>query len=122
MEILHKELSYAVMKLAFKVHGALGPGFPERVYHVALCHELQKAGIPFESEKPLRVEYDGVFCGEFVPDVVVDGKIILELKAVESLSKAHAAQALSYLRASGLRVAILMNFGAVSLQSQRIVC
>ena len=121
MEIWHKELSYAVMKCCYAVHGQLGPGFPERVYHVALCHGLEKAGIPFETEKKLCVYYDGVLCGEFIPDIIVDGKIILELKAVESFSRAHAAQTLSYLRASGLRLALLVNFGSVSLESQRIV-
>ncbi len=121
MEIRHKDLSYAVMACVFRVHNELGPGFPERVYHVALCRELTNAGIPFESEVVMEVHYDGVLCGSFKADIVVDGKIVLELKAVACLVKVHAAQALSYLRASGLRLAIVINFGKTRIEHERIV-
>lgn len=111
MAIVHKELSYDVVGCAQRVHTALGPGFPEAVYQNALCHEIEKAGIPFHPQAGFEVSYDGVLCGRFRVDVLVDGKIILELKAVESLCKQHEAQTLAYLRASGVNLAMLMNFG-----------
>jgi len=110
-----------VIGCAQKVHRVLGPGFPEGVYHKALCHELIKAKIPFESEKVVEVFYDGFLCGEFRMDIVVEEKIVLELKAVDRLTDEHIAQALSYLKATGIKLAILMNFGRKSLESQRVV-
>ena len=108
-DILHKQLSYHVVGCAQRVHAALGPGFPEAVYHKALCCELMKAEIPFESEKQSEVFYAGVLCGQFRMDIVVDDRIILELKA------------LSYLKATGLKLAILINFGTQRLETQRVL-
>ena len=99
----------------------MGPGFPEAVYARALLHELGKAGIPFESEKPAEVFYDGVRCGEFRMDLVADERIVVELKALQALNDEHVAQAISYLKAAGLRLAILINFGAKSLETRRVV-
>ena len=120
-DILHKQLSYDVVGCAQRVHSALGPGFPEAVYHKALCSELMKAGIPFESEKLSEVFYDGVLCGQFRMDIVVDNKIVLELKAMGQLTSDHVAQALSYLKATDLKLAILMNFGVATLETRRVV-
>lgn len=121
MEVVYKELSYAVVGCAQRVHAALGPGFPESVYHRALAHELAKAKIPFQSEAGFEVAYDGVVCGEFRADMYVDGKIILELKATEALSRVHEAQVLAYLKATGARLGLLMNFGERSLMVKRFV-
>ena len=120
-EIIHRELSYTVVGCAQRVHAALGPGFPESVYHRALCHELAKNKIPFQSQPEYEVLYKGHACGTFKPDIVVEDKIILELKAVDSLAAQHEAQALSYLKASGLRLALLINFGQTSLVVKRFV-
>ena len=120
-EILHRDLSYKVLGCALRVHSALGPGFPESVYTKALHHELTKAAVPFETEKLARVSYDGVLCGEFRIDIVVDESIVLELKALAALNDEHLAQAISYLKATGLHLAILVNFGAKSLQTRRVV-
>jgi GxxExxY protein len=120
-KILFKELSYAVVGAAMEVHRSLGPGFLESVYEAALAHELALRGIPFEQQKRLPVQYKGQLVGDYVADFVVDGKIILELKAVSSFATAHEAQAHNYLAATGLRLAILLNFGAGSLQQKRIV-
>jgi len=117
----HKKLSYDIVGCAMRVHSALGPGFPESVYHKALSYELTEAKIPFESEKALAVSYRGRPCGEFRTDLVVDEQVILELKALERLSDDHMAQAISYLKASKLKLAILINFGTKSLQTQRVV-
>ena len=104
-----------------EVHRTLGPGFLESVYEAALAHELTMRGIPFDQQKRLLVHYKGQRVGEYTADLVVDSKIVLELKAVSTLSVAHEAQAHNYLAATGLRLAIIFNFGAASLQQKRIV-
>ena len=119
--ILHKDLSYAVVGCAQRVHSSLGPGFPESVYKRALSHELAKQRIPFECEAEFEVGYDGVICGRFRVDLYVDRKIVLELKAVEGLCDEHGAQLLSYLRAVGARLGLLLNFGQSRLAVKRIV-
>ncbi len=119
-KILFKELSYKIIGAAMEVHRVLGPGFLEAVYEAALAHELTLRGIPFERQKELPVYYKGQLVGHYVADFVIDGQIILELKAVSGLTKAHEAQAHNYLTATGLRLAILINF-ADSLQQKRIV-
>ena len=120
-EILYRELSYAIVGAAMEVHRQLGPGFLESIYRKALIYELTLRGIPFEEHKGLSVYYKGELLGEFEADLIVDGKIILELKAVSGLNKAHEAQALNYLAATGLRLAILLNFGAPSLEYKRVI-
>jgi GxxExxY protein len=118
--ILYKDLSYRVIGCAQRVHSALGPGFPEQVYHRALCLELVKEKIPFSSEVEFEVAYEGVSCGHFRADIVVDEKIILELKAVEEIISKHTAQLLAYLKASGLSLGILMNFSGAQLHTKRM--
>jgi GxxExxY protein len=120
-KILFKELSYKIIGAAMEVHRTLGSGFLEAVYEAALAHELTLRGIPFERQKELPVYYKGQLVGHYVADFVVDGQIIVELKAVSKLTKAHQAQAHNYLAATGLCLAILINFGAESLQQKRIV-
>jgi len=120
-EIIYKELSYAIVGAAMEVHRILGPGFLEAVYQAALAHELTLRGIRFEQFKRLPVSYKGVLVGDYIADFVIEGEIILELKAVSALTKAHEAQAHNYLAATGLRLAILLNFGAESFQQKRIV-
>jgi GxxExxY protein len=120
-EIILKELSYAVVGAAMEVHRNLGAGFLEAVYGAALGYELGLRGIPFESQVHLPVRYKDALVGDYVADLIVDGQVILELKAVATLNAAHEAQALHYLTATGLHLAILLNFGAPSLQYKRIV-
>ncbi|MFP4106114.1 MAG: GxxExxY protein [Phycisphaerae bacterium] len=115
------ELTYAVIGAGMRVHRTLGPGFPEAVYHQAVCAEMQKRKIAFESEKAMEVYYGDVCCGTFRPDLVVEDRVIVELKALSDLVPEHTAQVLSYLKASGLKVALLLNFGAPSLQRKRVV-
>ena len=120
-KIIHKQLSFDVVGCAQKVHSVLGPGFPESVYHRALCVELAKSKIPFESEKSVEVWYEGNLCGTFRMDIVVDEKVVLELKALNGLVNDHLGQALSYLKATGLNLAIILNFGCRSLEIKRVV-
>ena len=120
-EILFKELSFAIIGAAMEVHRILGPGYLEAVYQAALAHELTIRGIRFEQYKRLPVMYKGVLVGDYEADMVVEGQIILEIKAISTLTDAHEAKALNYLTATGLRLAILLNFGAESLQRKRLV-
>jgi GxxExxY protein len=120
-DIIYKELSYAIVGAAMEVHRILGPGFLETVYQKALAHELALRGIRFEQFKKLPVYYKGVLVGDYEADFVVEDKIILEIKAVSQFHPKHEAQAINYLTATGFRLAILLNFGADSLQHQRMV-
>ncbi len=121
MEVLFRELSYTIVGAAMEVHRVLGPGFLEALYSEALDWELGLRRIPFVRQAKIPVEYKGKCIGEYKADFLVDNKIILELKAVSLLNPVHRAQAHHYLAATGLRLAILMNFGAVSLEYERIV-
>ena len=120
-EILFKELSYALIGAAMEVHRVLGPGFLESVYEAALAYELTLRGIHFEPQKHLPVYYKDQLLGEYIADLVIEGQIIIELKAISAISAAHEAQAHHYLAATGLKLAIILNFGAESLQQKRIV-
>lgn len=102
------------------MHQHLGASFLEKVYQKALAHELTLRQIPFEQYKPLPVTYKGLLVGEYEADFMVDGKIILEIKAISALHPAHEAQAMHYLAATGYRLAILLNFGKESLQQKRV--
>lgn len=114
-------LTERIIGCAFKVSNTLGPGFLEGVYHAALVHELRKAGLQVEPEKPLSVLYEGIVVGEFFADILVENQIIIELKAVKTLDDAHFAQCLNYLKATNLRIALLINFGTPRIQIKRIV-
>ena len=120
-KIIHKELSYKIVGAAMEVHRILGPGFLEAVYQAALAHEFTLRNIPFEQYKRLPVTYKRVRVGDYEADFVVAEKIILELKAISTLHPKNEAQAINYLTATGLELAILLNFGADSLQQKRVV-
>ena len=113
------DLAGKVIGLAMKVHSALGAGFLESVYQRAMEHELTKAGIRFESEKPLNVVYDGILVGEFLADLLVEGELIVELKAVQTLASAHEVQTVNYLVATGIDTGLLVNFGADRLEFKK---
>lgn len=121
MEILFKDLSYAIVGAAMEVHRVLGPGFLESVYAEGLACELEARGIYFVREVRIPVDYKGKRIGDYKADFLVDNKIILELKAVSALLSVHAAQAQHYLAATGANLAILLNFGAPSLQYKRVI-
>jgi len=120
-EILFKELSFAIIGAAMEVHKLLGPGFLESVYQAALEKELTLRGIPFCHQVELPVMYKGDLIGVYKADLVIDGKIIVEIKGISRLNASHAAQALHYLAATGLQLAILINFGMSSLEYRRVV-
>jgi len=104
-----------------EVHRTLGVGFLEKVYENALVFELCARGITAESQKPISVHYKGRAVGEYFADIVVADRVILELKVAATLTEAHEAQMLNYLRATGLRVGLVLNFGAPRLEWKRLV-
>ncbi len=114
------ELTYKVIGVAMEVHRNLGCGFTEKVYQDALEKELQIQKIPYEREVRMHVIYKNEeLDSEYIPDFVCYDKIVVELKAVEELTDLHKAQTINYLHVSRMPVALLMNFGAESLEFQR---
>ncbi len=120
-EIVYKELSYQIMAAVFEVYNTLGFGFLEKVYERALLKELCLRGIPVEAQKEIKVFYKGEEVGTYFADLVVNNEILLELKAVESLSNLHKAQVLNYLKATGFKLGLLINFGRERVQYERLV-
>jgi GxxExxY protein len=118
------ELSHLIVGCAMRVHSALGPGLLESAYEPCLQFELIKSGLRVEAQKPLPLVYESVKleCGYRV-DLLVEGKLIIEVKAVEALAEIHFAQVLTYLRLSNLRLALLLNFHVVHMKDgiRRIV-
>ena len=119
--IIEKDLSYKIVQAAFEVHNQLGPGFQEAIYEKAFIHELGLRGIPFESQRRIPVLFKGTPVGEYILDLVVEDRIIVELKAVSEILDVHKGQALAYLKATGLALAIVINFGASKLQYNRVI-
>ncbi len=120
-KLLYEELSYAIVGAAMEVHRTLGSGFLEKIYQRALAYELGLRGVPFEEQVPLQVFYKGQLIGEYYADFIVDGKIVVEIKAVSALNDVHIAQALHYLAATKSKVGLLVNFGSQSLEYRRLV-
>jgi len=114
-------MSGHVIEAAIHVHRQLGPGFLESIYENALKAALRKRGIAHESQKEVSVFYDGEEVGSHRLDLVVNNEIVVELKAIRALEDVHFAQVRSYLKATGLRVGLLMNFNAPTLIIKRIV-
>ncbi|MFG0243678.1 MAG: GxxExxY protein [Phycisphaerales bacterium JB054] len=105
------KLTEGVIGAAYAVHNALGFGFLEKVYENSLAHELRKRGFVVEQQVGCPVRYDGRVVGEYVSDLVVEGRVLVELKAIRELDDAHLAQCLNYLAATGLPLCLLINFG-----------
>jgi len=120
-EFLYKDLTYAIIGAAMEVHRVLGPGFLESVYEEALAHEFDLRSIPHERQAKLAVRYKGIIAGEFRADCLVDGKVVVELKAIKALTEGDEAQLLNYLKGTGYRVGLLLNFGSASLEHKRRV-
>jgi GxxExxY protein len=108
-----------IIGLAIRVHAELGSGFLEAVYQNSLIFELEDAGIPLEVGAPMEVFYKGRSAGNFVADIIVQGKLLLELKAVDCILKVHEVQVVNYLKATGLNVGLIINFGAPTPQVKR---
>ena len=120
-KILYKDLSYKIIGLAMEVHTKLGYGFLEKVYENAMMVLFRREGIYAKQQAPITVCFDGEVVGDYYADIFVENKIILELKAVEKIIDAHRAQTLNYLKATGMSLAIILNFGKERLQHERFV-
>jgi len=104
-------LTGVLLDAAIEVHRHLGPAFGESVYETALCEELSRRGVAFARQVPVVVQYKGVTVGSGRMDLVVESRVVVELKAQPALAPVHTAQVISYLKATGLRLGVLINFG-----------
>lgn len=119
-EIRTNALSERIIGCAFHVLNTLGTGFLEKVYENALAHEMREAGLSVAQQKAVTVYYDGIAVGDYVADLVVEGTVVVELKAVKTLDPAHTAQCINYLKATGLHLCLLLNFGRPRLEIHRV--
>ena len=115
--LIHGHLTNLILNATYRVHSRLGPGLLERPYRVCMAHELGKRGIRFEVEKVFPVTYDGISIEfGYRVDLLVEEAVIVEIKAVENILPIHEAQLLSYLKLSGIRVGLLINFNVADLR------
>jgi len=109
--MLHEEITEPIIKAFYKVYNSLGYGFLEKVYENALALELTKSGLDVLQQKNINVFYEGSLVGEYYADLLVNGLVIVELKAAETLRQEHSAQLTNYCKATGIEVGLLLNFG-----------
>ncbi len=119
--ILYKDLSYKIIGLAMEVHSKLGYGFLEKVYENSMMLLFRREGIEAKPQAPIKVYFDGEVVGEFFADILVEDKVILELKVLDKSIDVHIAQTLNYLKAAGLGLAIILNFGKKKLEYERFI-
>ncbi len=112
----------SILRACFEVSNELGAGFLEKPYENALVIELRAAGHRVEQQVPMDIVYKGQVVGQNIADILVDGEVLVEVKAVRALDSVHVAQCMNYLRATKLRICLLVNFGNPRVEYQRIVC
>ena len=117
----YEELTETIIGCAYTVANTLGSGFLEKVYENALTHELRKKGLQVEQQRAIPVYYDKVVVGEYLADLLVEGSVLVELKAIKNIEDIHKAQCIHYLKATGLMICLLINFGTPKVQIKRIV-
>ncbi|NLW82980.1 MAG: GxxExxY protein [Phycisphaerae bacterium] len=120
-ELIHKELVYQIVGCAMKVHRELGYGFLEKVYENSLMLLLNKENIPARQQCPVPVRFEDKIVGEYFADILIEDKILIEIKTVEKVINVHYAQLLNYLKATGIRLGLLINFGPRKLEYERII-
>ncbi|MCG3181581.1 MAG: hypothetical protein BIFFINMI_03979 [Phycisphaerae bacterium] len=120
-ELIHGEITEQILGAAFDVHSGLGPGFREKPYERALAYELSARGLLVVPQAPFQLNYKDIVVGRSQTDLLVEGKVIVEVKATEAHETLFEAQLLSYLKASGKRVGLLLNFGMESLWRKRLI-
>ena len=118
---IHKELTYKIIGCAMKVHRELGYGFLEKVYENALMVLLEKEGMKAEQQYPISVYFENKVVGEYFADILVEDKVLIELKAIERTANTHYAQLLNYLKATKIRLGLLINFAPKKLEYERII-
>jgi len=119
-EVMVNQISERIIGCAFRVMNTLGIGFLEKVYENALAHELRTAGLRITQQQAISVGYNGINVGDYTTDLLVESTVVVELKAVKALDSVHTAQCINYLKASRLRLCLLLNFGKPRLEIQRI--
>jgi GxxExxY protein len=115
------EITKKIIGCAYEVSNTLGIGFVEKVYENARAHLIRRSGLEVVQQHPIKVTFDGIIIGDFFADLLVANRVLVELKAVSMLMEQHTAQALNYLRASGLEVCILINFGKSKIEIKRLL-
>jgi GxxExxY protein len=115
------DITYAINGAVFEVNNTLGPGFLEKVYENALLVELKIKGLKAQNQVPITVKYKNEIVGEYFADIIVEDKVIIEIKTAEKLEKIHEAQVLNYLKATGLHVGLLVNFKHQKADIKRLV-
>ncbi len=119
--LVHEELSKQIIGAAMEVLNSLKPGLDERLYENALVIELRERGLQIEQQRSFPVDYKGTNIGTLIPDLIVDGKVIVDAKVVTAFNDSHIAQMTGYLAITGLRLAILLNFKSARLEWKRVV-
>jgi GxxExxY protein len=119
-EVVVNQISERIIGCAFRVMNTLGTGFLEKVYENALAHELRTAGLRVTQQQAISVSYNGTNVGDYTADLLVESTVVVELKAVKALDSVRTAQCINYLKASRLRLCLLLNFGKPRLEIQRI--
>jgi GxxExxY protein len=114
-------LTEQIIGCAYRVSNALGCGFLEKVYENALAYEFRKAKLPFEQQKELKVRYEGVVVGDYVADLIVRERVLLEIKAARGIDMVHTAQCLNYLRATAIKLGLILNFGRPKVEIKRLI-
>jgi len=115
------KITERIIGCAYTVSNVLGSGFLEKVYENALAHELRKAGLRIAQQYGIQIHYEGILVGEYVADLLVEECVLVELKAVKAFDEIHMAQCLNYLKATGLHICLLINFGKPRVEIKRIV-
>ena len=120
-DLIHNELTRTIIGTAMEVHSNLGPGFLESVYEAAMAIELNLRNVPYECQKAITVMYKGEKAKDFFCDFLVGENVLVEIKALKVITGVEEAQVLNYLKATGLEVGLLINFGEQSLKYKRLV-
>ena len=114
------EITRKIIGCAYEISNALGIGFVEKVYENALAHLIRKSGLLVAQQHPIKVSFDGIIVGDFYADLLVENRVLVELKAVSRLLDPHTAQSLNYLRASEMEICLLINFGKSKIEIKRM--
>lgn len=120
MKLLHEEITEKIIKSYYKVYNTLGYGFLEKVYENAMVIELRKYGLEAKSQHPITVLYESEIVGEYFADIIVNGIVVLELKAVKQISEEHECQLINYLKSTKIELGLLMNFGKVAEYKRKV--
>ena len=115
------EVTKRIIGCAYAVSNGLGAGFLEKVYENALAHEIRKSGLHAQQQQPIKVVYDGIVVGDYLADIVVEDSVIVELKAVKAFDDVHFAQCINYLKATRMKICLLINFGQPKIEIKRFV-